>query len=180
MRVKLTECASALLQGQSEGVGGAANIGSTLPKVHIYPSGHEDEECVGGAIKAPGVIAAVVSVVYNRPDYLKRHAASLLSVLGADPANMCAPLLLMQFPLGVFYVEHLGAKESAHTGILPCVRAPSGATCRVLRHRLVVPVTGGNDKFCLLLKSDPFTLLSPTTATIGRRQRTLHRCKLRR
>lgn len=53
-------------------------------KAHIYPSGHEDEECVGGALDTTGVIAAVVSVVFNRPDYLKRHAASLLAVHGSD------------------------------------------------------------------------------------------------
>lgn len=54
-------------------------------KAHIYPSGHEDEECVGAALDTTGVVAAVVSVVFNRPDYLKRHAASLLAVHGSDP-----------------------------------------------------------------------------------------------
>lgn len=61
----------------------------------IYPSGNEDEECVGGPHSADGVVAAVVIVVFNRPDYLKRHIASLLSVHGADPANRHAPQLFV-------------------------------------------------------------------------------------
>ena len=34
-----------------------------------------------------GVVAAVVTVAFNRPDYLQRHIASVLSVHGSDPAN---------------------------------------------------------------------------------------------
>lgn len=53
----------------------------------IYPSGNEAEACVGGAHNVKGVVAAVVTVAFNRPDYLQRHVASVLSVHGSDPAN---------------------------------------------------------------------------------------------
>ena len=64
-------------------MGGAA-------KAREYPSGNEDEECVGGPVDSTGVIAAVVSVVFNRPDYLRRHAVSVRAVHGSDTSNMCA------------------------------------------------------------------------------------------
>lgn len=103
-------------QGQSHGAVGREDgevkhrIGR--PNPHIYPSGHEDEECVGGAMEGPGVIAAVVSVVFNRPDYLRRHAASLLAVHGTDPENM------QKFPL--YFSQdgtppHAGTQEVAQS-----------------------------------------------------------------
>ena len=42
---------------------------------------------MGGAHNVRGVVAAVVTVAFNRPDYLQRHIASVLSVHGSDPAN---------------------------------------------------------------------------------------------
>lgn len=46
---------------------------------------------MGGSHDTSGVVAAVVTVVFDRPDYLKRHAESLLAVHGSDPLNRCAP-----------------------------------------------------------------------------------------
>jgi hypothetical protein len=42
---------------------------------------------VGGSHDTSKVVAAVVTVVFNRPDYLRRHAASLLRAHGLDPGN---------------------------------------------------------------------------------------------
>lgn len=70
----------------------ADRLAGRAAKAHEYPSGHEDEECVGGPLDSMGVVAAVVSVAFNRPDYLRRHAASLLAVHGSDTGNMCAIL----------------------------------------------------------------------------------------
>ncbi len=70
--------------------GGAGRLVGGAAKAREYPSGHEDEECVGGPVDGMGVVAAVVTVVFNRPDYLRRHAASLLAVHGSDIGNMYA------------------------------------------------------------------------------------------
>jgi hypothetical protein len=76
--------AKAKLKGAKQASSTSRSIGTTLIKERrIYESGHEDEECVGGAHDTTGVIAAVVSVIFNRDDYLKRHAESLLSVHGS-------------------------------------------------------------------------------------------------
>ncbi len=60
------------------------------PERRVYPSGNEAEECAGGPHNTNGTVAAVVTVAFNRPDYLERHIASLLSVHSSDPANRCA------------------------------------------------------------------------------------------
>ncbi|CAL5224039.1 g6661 [Coccomyxa viridis] len=57
------------------------------PERRVYPSGNEAEECVGGLHNTDGTVAAVVTVAFNRPDYLERHVASLLNVHSSDPAN---------------------------------------------------------------------------------------------
>ncbi|CAL8465720.1 g5256 [Coccomyxa elongata] len=90
--------------------GGAGRLVGGAAKAREYPSGHEDEECVGDPVNSMGVVAAVVTVVFNRPDYLRRHAASLLAVHGSDIGNM------QKFPL--FFSQdgtppHLATQEVA-------------------------------------------------------------------
>lgn len=45
---------------------------------------------MGPPVDTAEVIAAVVTVVFDRADYLRRHADSLLSIHNSDPRNMCA------------------------------------------------------------------------------------------
>ena len=60
-----------------------------VSRKRVYPAGNEAEECVAGPHNTDGAVAAVVTVAFNRPDYLERHVASLLSVHSSDPANRC-------------------------------------------------------------------------------------------
>ena len=48
----------------------------------VFPSGTEDGTCVGPPQDTEGVLAAVVTITFNRPAYLQRHLESLLSVHG--------------------------------------------------------------------------------------------------
>ena len=48
----------------------------------VFPSGTEDGTCVGPPQETEGVLAAVVTITFNRPAYLQRHLDSLLSVHG--------------------------------------------------------------------------------------------------
>ena len=62
---------------------------TTQEEKYIFPSGNEDGECVAG--QQPGArqaVAAVVTVTFDRADYLKRHLDSLMAVHGRDPSNM--------------------------------------------------------------------------------------------
>ena len=65
--------------------GSAAEVIETTAE---YPPGNEDMPCVGGPASGPGVIAAVVTIAFNRAEYLLRHMASVLEVHKRDPANM--------------------------------------------------------------------------------------------
>ena len=58
-----------------------------------FPSGNESGACVADAQKqAKEAIAAVVSITFDRADYLRRHVDSLLAVHGSDPGNRyCRP-----------------------------------------------------------------------------------------
>ena len=61
----------------------------------VFHSGNEEGECVGGKQEgADWAIAAVVSVTFNRADYLQRHLDSLLGVHENDPANRSASCLI--------------------------------------------------------------------------------------
>ena len=57
----------------------------------VFPEGTEDGACVGGPQDASGVVAAVVTVTFNRPEYLLRHLQSVLSVHGRHPDHKCVP-----------------------------------------------------------------------------------------
>ena len=52
-----------------------------------FPPGNEDMPCVGGPANVEGVVAAVVTIAFNRAAYLTRHLESLLEVHGRSPAN---------------------------------------------------------------------------------------------
>ena len=52
-----------------------------------FPSGVEDGQCVGGPQDTAGVVAAVVSVTFNRKAYLQQHMDSVLAVHGLHPGN---------------------------------------------------------------------------------------------
>ena len=49
----------------------------------------EDGPCVGGPLDATGVVAAVVTVTFNRKAYLQQHMESVLAVHGLHPDNRC-------------------------------------------------------------------------------------------
>ena len=60
----------------------------------FFPPGNEDGECVGGEQEgAADAVAAVVTVTFDRADYLKRHLDSLMAVHGKSPENRygCLP-----------------------------------------------------------------------------------------
>ncbi len=50
--------------------------------------GNEEGECVGRDAPTEGVIAAVVTVAFNRAEYLKRHIESALAARDKDPSHM--------------------------------------------------------------------------------------------
>ncbi len=52
-----------------------------------YPAGTVGGPCVGPPVDVAGALAAVVTVTYNRADYLDRHMASLLDVHGRERRN---------------------------------------------------------------------------------------------
>lgn len=54
-----------------------------------FPAGSEDGECVSGAQRASGVVAAVVTLTYNRPNFLRRHLDSVVSTHGQHAINRC-------------------------------------------------------------------------------------------
>lgn len=64
--------------------GGAANA---IKATAEFPPGNEDMPCVGGPADLDGVVAAVVTIAFNRPAYLTRHMESVLDVHGRNPAN---------------------------------------------------------------------------------------------
>lgn len=60
----------------------------------LFPSGNENGECVGGIQESAAYsVAAVVSITFNRADYLRRHVDSLLAVHEANPQNRCQSAL---------------------------------------------------------------------------------------
>ena len=64
------------------------NEATTTSGGMVFPPGHEDGECVGSIQKAAETaVAAVVTVTFDRADYLKRHLDSLLAVHGHSPDN---------------------------------------------------------------------------------------------
>lgn len=52
-----------------------------------FSAGNEAEGCVGQGAETNGVVAAVVTVTFDRADYLKRMLGSLLSVHGSNARN---------------------------------------------------------------------------------------------
>ena len=52
----------------------------------VYPPGNADRGCVANRTLAPGHLAAVVLVTFNRPEYLQRAVDSLLKVHRKDPS----------------------------------------------------------------------------------------------
>ena len=53
-----------------------------------FPSGNEDGKCVAAKQdQAAHAIAAVVSITFDRADYLRRHTDSLLAVHSPNPTN---------------------------------------------------------------------------------------------
>ena len=61
---------------------------TTTQQEYIFPSGNEDGECVAGQQpETRQAVAAVVTVTYDRADYLKRHLHSLMAVHGRDTSN---------------------------------------------------------------------------------------------
>ena len=113
-------------EGLGEGFDGGGRA------AHMYPSGNEGEPCVGGSHDTSGVVAAVVTVVFDRPDYLKRHAESLLAVHGSDRLNRCARLGRHRVPLrGGF--SSVGKRRSSALGVLKMDRMGAGGLgCRSL------------------------------------------------
>lgn len=47
-------------------------------------------QCVGPAADTAGVVAAVVTVTFDRADYLRQHLDSVLAVHGRNAANRWA------------------------------------------------------------------------------------------
>ncbi|KAK9868373.1 hypothetical protein WJX84_008202 [Apatococcus fuscideae] len=81
-----------------------------------FPPGNEDMPCVGGPADGLEIVAAVVTIAFNRPAYLKRHMESVLEVHQRSPANR------RKFPLHISQDgSHEETKEVAR-GFLPRVR----------------------------------------------------------
>lgn len=74
--------------GLGEEMGRSAQ-GSGLPgrRKAVYPAGTAGGPCVGGPVDVGGVTAAVVTVTFNRAEYLQRHVDSLLAVHARDRSN---------------------------------------------------------------------------------------------
>ena len=68
---------------------GRSAQGSGLPgrRKAEYPAGTAGGACVGGPVDVGGVLAAVVTVTFNRADYLRRHVDSVLAVHARDRGN---------------------------------------------------------------------------------------------
>ena len=60
---------------------------STASAATSYASGVEDGKCVGAPLNATGIVAAVVSVTFNRKKYLQQHMDSVLAVHGLHASN---------------------------------------------------------------------------------------------
>lgn len=71
---------------------------------------------MGGPHNTDGTVAAVVTVAFNRPDYLERHVASLLSVHSSEPANRCVLTTMAVAPGGI------GGTINMHTSLSPAIR----------------------------------------------------------
>lgn len=56
----------------------------------IYPSGNENRGCVAARADAPGHVAAVAMITFNRPTYLRKAVDSLLRVHRKEPSYTCA------------------------------------------------------------------------------------------
>lgn len=74
----------AILQAGPETAAAAAGLPSPQPP---SPAGNEDEACVGRGADTQGVVAAVVTLTFDRPDYLQRMLDGMLSVHGSSPRN---------------------------------------------------------------------------------------------
>ena len=68
----------------------AAAVIQQPAKEGIYPPGNENRGCVADRADAPGHVAAVAMVTFDRPLYLRRAVDSLLGVHRKDPGNTCA------------------------------------------------------------------------------------------
>ena len=58
----------------------------------IFPPGNEQRGCVANKAAAPGHVAAVAMITFNRPNYLQKAVDSLLSVHQKHPDFKCALL----------------------------------------------------------------------------------------
>ena len=56
----------------------------------IYPTGNENRGCVAERVEAPGHVAAVAMITFNRPTYLRKALDSLLAVHRKEPSFKCA------------------------------------------------------------------------------------------
>ena len=65
-----------------------------LDQIFIFPPGNEDSQCVGPGPHSTQVVSAVVTVAFDRPDYLQRHIKSLISVHQGQHASF--PLFISQ------------------------------------------------------------------------------------
>jgi hypothetical protein len=67
---------------------GAADVAAV---VQVETAGRKaavaGEDCLPPPASVAGAVAAVVTVTYNRADYLRQHLDSLLAVHGRDPNN---------------------------------------------------------------------------------------------
>ena len=77
--------------GGAQANGQGLGLGSLGRRKAEYPPGVAGGPCVGGPVDTVGALAAVVTVTFNRAEYLERHVASLLDVHGRDRSNRRGP-----------------------------------------------------------------------------------------
>lgn len=77
--------------GEAKADGQGLGLGLSGRRKAEYPPGVAGGPCVGGPVDTVGALAAVVTVTFNRAEYLERHVASLLDVHGRDRSNRRGP-----------------------------------------------------------------------------------------
>lgn len=126
-----------------------------------YPAGTAGGPCVGPPVDVAGALAAVVTVTYNRADYLDRHMASLLDVHGRERRNrqvlrgMCIGICGPLSAHGAVQQALRGLnKQAACPGWLPMEQAPcsqqgSSRTARASAPlHVALVLTGFVTRFC--------------------------------
>lgn len=66
-------------------------------QVSVFPPGNEEGVCIGGPARSKDAVAAVVTVTFDREEYLERMLSGMLEVHGKEGANMrLFPLFISQ------------------------------------------------------------------------------------